>query len=424
MKLNATSATGACIVVGLGGFLLGKMTGGPTEKSEAEQLIANSDRLIEQRRSASDNPSGNRSTTSGNRPNRPGASSSDSTFDEKLASMEEIVRGENALDRGRAMLNWIDSLAPEEFEDAVARFRGLGLTEARMGEYAMLLTAWAEVDPMAALAYTTENTRGGMATGTVLSAWASRDPESAIAWAKANHEGDDANPYMTGIIRGLVQTNPTRATEILQELPFSRQRGEALEAMMPHLLTLGAESAKSWIAGLSDDRLRDGAIARFAEQLAKEDPAGTASWLLANLSEASTRSVDEVYEEWARKDPSAAKSSFEAIPQGEARSRALRGLVTVEARQDPQAAANLMNAYPNDVDDRMVLHFVWNSFNKEPAIAMSQVAKIEDEGSRNRMYQRALNSWLDDDQTAAQNWINSANLPEPVLRTLSNRNNP
>jgi hypothetical protein len=398
------------------------MTGGSSEKSETDKLLANSDRLIEQRRSG--DSAGNRSSSAGKRPIRPGASSSNSTFEEKLASMEEIVRGENALDRGRAMLDWIDSLSAEEFEDAVARFRSLGLTEARMGEYAMLLTAWAEVDPMAALAYTTENTRGGMATGTVLSAWANRDPESAIAWAKANHEGDDANPYMAGIIRGLVQTDPTRATEILQELPFSTERGEALQAMMPHLLKLGSESAKAWIAALSDDRLRDGAIARFAEQMAKEDPAGTASWLLANLGDSSTNKVDEVYGDWAKLDMSAAKSSFEGLPAGEARSRALRGLVTTEARNNPAAAAKLMNSYPADIDDRMVLHFVWNSFDDAPEVAMGQVGLIEDQGRRDRMYSRALGAWLDRDQAAAQRWISSADLSEKVRKSLPNQNTP
>ena len=349
---------------------------------------------------------------------------SDSTFDERLTDMEGIVRGENALDRGRAMLSWIDSLAPDEFEDAVARFRSLGITEARMGEYAMLLTAWAEADPTAALAYTTENTRGGMATGTVLAAWASRDPESAIAWARANHEGDGANPHMVGVIRGLLETSPSRATELLVGLPFSAERGQALAAMIPHLLKLGPDSAKQWISALSDERLRDGATARFAEEMAKADPAGTASWLLANLSETSTRSVDEVFEEWAKQDKGAALSSFESMPEGDARSRALRGLVTIEAREDPQAAAKLMDSHPGDIDDSMVLHFVWNSFDKAPEVAMGQVTKIEDESRRNRMYQRALDSWLDDDQAAAQRWIDSAELPEAVMKSLEKRKAP
>lgn len=420
MKWNATSAAAACLMVGLAGFIAGKMTSGPSGGGEADELIDRARQVSTGRISPSGDSDGR------NAPGRPTRATdrAASTFGERLDEMEQIVRGENALDRSRAMLSWIDSLSPDEFEDAVARFRSLGITGARMGEYAMLLTAWAEVDPTAALTYTTENTRGGMATGTVLAAWATRDPESAIAWAEAKHEGDDANPYMVGIIRGLAESDPARATELLQGLPYSRERADGLAAMMPHLLKMGGESAKQWISALSDERLRDGATARFAEEMAKTDPAGTASWLLANLGEASTRSVDEVFGEWAQTDKDAALAAFGKLPEGDARSRALRGLVTVEARENPQAAAALMDSHPADVDDRMVLHFVWNSFNKEPAVAMNQVAKIENEGRRNRMYERALGSWLDDEPAAAQRWINSANLPEAVLRSLENRNQP
>jgi hypothetical protein len=423
MKWNATSVSAACLAVGLGGFVAGKLTGGSSGSGETEQLLERAQQVSSERTSSArgDNPSrsANTSRTPRSSSGRPAAG-----IEDRLAKMEEIVRGENALDRSRAMLAWIDSLSPSEFEAAVAHFRSLGITDNRLGEYAMLLTAWAEVDPMAALAYTTANTRGGMATGTVLSAWASRDPESAIAWAEAKHEGDEANPYMVGIIRSLAATNPTRATELLQALPFSGERGEALRAMMPHLLKQGPEAAKSWIAGLSDERLRDGATARFAEEMAKADPAGTASWLLANLSEASTRSVDEVFEEWAKTDKNAALASFSNLPEGAARTRALRGLVTVEAREDPQAAAALMNRNATDVDDRMVFHFVWNSFDKAPDVAANQIGMIEDERDRNRMYGRALGAWLDRDANAAQAWINSAKLPEPVLRSLANRNQP
>ena len=423
MKWNATSVSAACLAVGLGGFVAGKLTSGSAGRGEADELLERARQVSSERMSSRrDGNSSRRDTAS--RSTRAGGERSTATMDERLVKMEEIVRGENALDRSRAMLSWIDSLAPSEFEAAVAKFRSLGLTEARMGEYAMLLTAWAEADPMAALAYTTANTRGEMATGTVLTAWASRDPESAIAWAESNHEGEEANPYMVGIIRSLAATNPTRATELLQALPFSGERGEALRAMMPHLLKEGPDAAKAWIASLSDERLRDGATARFAEEMAKTDPAATASWLLSNLGEASTRSVDEVFEQWAQTDKEAASASFASLPQGDARTRALRGLVTIEARTDPQAAAKLMNSHPADVDDRMVYHFIWNSFDKAPGVAAGQIALIEDEDGRNRMYQRALGSWLEDDQAAAQRWIDSANLPEQVLNSLAKRNKP
>lgn len=423
MKWNATSASAACLTVGLAGFFAGKMTspnaGGD---SEADQLIKRSRQISSDKMTASRDGSSSRRDSSG-RPVR-ASDRSAPTIAERLTDMEGIVRSENALSRSRAMLAWIDSLAPDEFEAAVARFRSLGITEARMGEYAMLLTAWAEIDPTAALAYTTKNTRGGPATSTVLAAWAGRDPEAAIAWAEANHEGEDANPYMVGIIRALAETNPTRATELLQGLPFGSERGEALTAMIPHLLKMGPDSAKSWIANLTDERLRDGATARFAEEMAKTDPAGTASWLLSNLGEASTRSVDEVYEQWAKADKSAAMASFNQLPAGDARSRALRGLVTIEARENPQAAAALMDANPTDVDDRMVYHFMWNAFDQSPAVALSQANKISDESRRNRMYEHSLNSWLKSDPAAAQSWINSANLPESVLKSLESSNKP
>lgn len=420
MKWNYTSVGAACLAVGIAGFVAGKISPTSSAPTEADILLSRADQVAGERMTASRGTDARAATSR----SRTADGRSDSTFDERLAGMEDIIRGENALDRSRAMLSWIDSLAPEEFEAAVDRFRSLGLTEARMGEYAMLLTAWAELDPTAALAYTRENTNGGMATGTVLTAWASRDPESAIAWAKANHEGEGANPFMTGIIRGLAETNPTRATELLQELPFSRERGEALNAMMPHLMRMGAESAKGWIAGLGDEKLRDGATARFAETMAKDDPAGTASWLLANLGDASTRSVDEVFLEWAKTDMPAAKSSFEKLPGGDARSRALRGMVTMEARENPQAAANLMNSYPADVDDRMVQHFIWNSFDKAPGVAVNQIGLMEDGGNRDRMYQRALEAWLDRDKQAARTWIASANLPENVLESIEGKNTP
>ena len=423
MKWNATNVSAACLAVGIGGFVAGKLTGGPSGGGEADELLERAQRVSSERTSSTRSDSTSRRDPA-SRASRVGSARPAAGIEDRLAKMEEIVRGENALDRSRAMPAWIDSLSPSEFEAAVARFRSLGITDNRLGEYAMLLTAWAEVDPMAALAYTTENTRGGMATGTVLAAWASRDPESAIAWAEAKHEGDEANPYMVGIIRSLAATNPARATELLQSLPFSGERGEALRAMIPHLMKQGPEAAKSWIAGLSDERLRDGATARFAEEMAKADPASTASWLLANLSEASTRSVDEVFEEWAKTDKNAALASFANLPAGDARTRALRGLVTIEAREDPQAAAALMNRNASDVDDRMVFHFVWNSFDKAPDVAASQIGLIEDERDRNRMYGRALGAWLDRDANAAQTWINSAKLPEPVLRSLANRNQP
>ena len=356
-------------------------------------------------RSAARNSSGNGTeTTSSSRSTRPERDAKSSPQD-RLARLESLMRGENPLDRNRALLAFIDQLGPGDFEAAVAHFRSLGLTDERMGEYSLLLTAWAQADPLSALAYAKENTRGGFASGTILTSWASTDPEAAIRWAQANHEGEEANPYMPGIIRGIAESDPARATVLLAAMPKSVERGNALDFILPHLLQQGTEATRAWIAAITDDSLRNGAMMRAAEKLAATDPAGTVSWLLANPGEASERRIDDIYSAWSKKDEQAAWNSFNTLPAGEARSNALRGMITSAAAQNPKEAFSLMDRYPNDVNDRLVRNFVWHSFGNDPATAVAAIARIGDQNQRDQMYRRTLDAWQKDDPAAAEAWL-------------------
>lgn len=338
---------------------------------------------------------------------------------ERLARLEGIIRGENPLDRNRALLAFIDQLGPGDFEAAVAQFRSLGITDSRFGEYALLLSAWAKADPLAALAYAKANTGNRFATSTILASWASTDPEAAIRWAEGNHTGDGANPYLAGIIRSIAGADPVRATQLLTGMPRSQERGEALDAMLPHLLTQGAEAARGWISDLKDESLRDGAMMRAAEQIATTDPAGTAAWLVANPGQASQRRMDDVYSVWAGQDAQAALSSLAALPSGENRSNALRGVVSSVAISDPKSALSMMNRFPNDVTDQVVQQFVWHSFRSDPSVAVNQIARIADEGERNQMYSRTMGSWLARDAAAATAWMRANPLPAAVQEQLN-----
>lgn len=281
-----------------------------------------------------------------------------------MANLKGIVGNPNALERGRGVLKWIDTLAPEEFEAAVDGLRRLGLSNNKLADYTMMaLAAWAKVDPAAALAYTTENQSrevdttvvsfdvigskftSGEATSNVLSAWASDDPDAAIAWAKSHHQGDEANPYMRGIIRGLAESDIARATALLQDLPFGIVRGDSLLSMVPHLMKMGPESAEKWITGINDELLRKGAIARYSEAMANQDPALAASYLMDKVSDRSMDSVSYVFSEWAKVDYAAAIANFESIPDEEVRERALSGVVEGLQSNNPQAAAELMRRF-------------------------------------------------------------------------------
>lgn len=401
MKLTPLTALAALVLIGVGGFMAGRASS-PTSSADPVQAGPAETRST---RSSSRNSSGNGADShSASRAARPGRDAK-LTDPDRLAHLASIIRGENPLDRSRALLAYIDQLAPGDFEGAVAHFRSLGLTEGRMGEYSLLLTAWAQADPVSALAYAKDNTTNGFATGTILTSWASTDPEAAIRWAKANHQGDDANPYLPGIIRGLAANDMPRAAELLASMPRSEERGNGLDFMLPHILQQGTTSARAWITSIADDSLRNGAMMRAAEPLAATDPAGTVSWLLANPGEASQRSIDNVYSAWAKKDEPAAWNSFNALPAGDARSNALRGMISNAAAENPKAALALMDRYPNDVTDRVVQSLVWRSFGSDPATAVTAIARIGDERQRDQMYRRTLDAWTREDPASAQAWL-------------------
>ena len=411
MKRPPFTTLAALGLIGIGGFMAGRIAS-PTavEASRAGNAETRTSRATAAREDTGEARRSARST----RPDREKPTTKD-----RLARLEAIVRGENPLERNRALLAFLDSLGPGDFKGAIAQFRSLGITESRTGEYALLLTAWAQADPISALDYAQKNTGGGFAQDTILTSWASTDPDAAIRWARATFEGDGPNPFIPGIIRGLAQSDPARATELLASLPRSEDRGKALDFMLPHLLEQGSEATRNWISGLTDEALRNGAMIRAADRLAASDPEATASWLLANPGQAADRRMDDVYSTWAGKDQQAALSSFSALPPGQARSNALRGVVSTVATDDVQAALSLMDRYPADVNDRLVQNFVWHALGSDPATAASQIPRIADEGERDQTYRRMLGNWMERDPAAAQAWMQVNPVPENVRERLA-----
>lgn len=417
MKFSSRITIAALIlVIGTAGFMVGRISSPPpsADESSAELTKIRSNRAIAD---ASRDASKSAAERMARRSTRSESGGSPVTADE-LAKLASIARSEAPLARNRAMLAYIDRLGPGDFEAAVAHFRSLGITESRLGEYALLLSAWAKMDPIAALDYTKANTKGRFATQTVLTSWASSDPDAALRWAEASHQDEGANPYLAGIIRGIAETNPEYATQILTAMPKSVERGEALDAMLPHLLSKGNDATRAWIAAITDDALRNGAMMRATEKLAATDPAGTVAWLVANPSEATQRRMDDVYRTWAGQDQQAALDSLASLPSGENRSNALRGVVSNVASENPRAAVSLLDQFPNDVTDRVVRNLIWYSFSSEPGIAASQIARITDESQRNRFYNRLLEAWTERDPSAANTWIQSNQLPQSVMQNL------
>jgi hypothetical protein len=415
MKPGIPLTAAAVLVVSTAAFIAGRASA-PDDTSSANQEAPS----IPERplRGSSGAISG--SSTS-NKPLRANLNSGLADSPAAIAEMKRIMDTVDPLARAQAWLDFINTLEPDQFESVVADFRNSGFSRENMSEYAMLLTAWAKIDPMQALDYAKANTGNPFARNTILASWVTTDPEAAIAWANDNYDGDRANPYMVGVIRGLAQYDPARASELMATMPFSQERGDALNALLPHIMSQGGDAAKIWASSLEDERLRDGAIRRVSEQLAKDDPQGTVEWLANNGGDAANGSIDNVMGVWASKDSSAAIAHFEGMPSGELRTNALRGLTNHIATDNPREAANFLDSHASDADDNTYRQFVWHSFRDDPSIAANYIARIGNESERDQMYRRTLEGWMWQDLEGASQWIGSAQLPESVAKHLEGR---
>lgn len=396
----------ACI-----GFAIGRNgTASPQPRANASEAL-NASNSSTTSRSRMDQDSNARSSSKGAHD----TTGRDLAAMEPRAALQLAMSAGDPLDRMRQWLSYLDQLGTNDFPGVIAAFREGGVSEEHMAEYTMLLSAWAKLDPLGALQYASDNIKNPFAGQTILATWASKDPDSAIAWAKSHHTGDGANPWMVGVIKGMASSNLDRASTLLAEMPFSRERGDALDAVLPAYLQRSASAARQWIDGLSDDKLREGATMRLAGLTVNEDPTGTADWLLSHPSEATNRRIDDAMMAMWQKDPSSVATYYNQIPEGEARKNALRGWINGVGMEDPKAAVALMDRYKNDLSNRAVEQFVWHSMGKDPTVALNQVQRIDDENQRNQIYRRSLQYWLENNEGEALKWINSNPLPQNVI---------
>lgn len=367
------------------------------------------------------------SSRSGNAPTRRRVSrlmdgdSSASRSERIRERARELKAMSDPIARAQGFLDFVQSLGPEEFLDAVDAFREGGLENEQFGEYRLLLTAWAEVDPTGALAYASEKTGTPFARQTILAAWAKNDPLRATEWARANfdNEGDEnrANPWLVGVIEGLASYDTDGATRLLEELPFSRERGDALGAVFDEITAMGHDFAKQWVASLGDEQLKAGAAARLARTLAREDPEAAAAWAASLGPEVMARATGEIIDQWADTDLTGARTWIETQAQEIIAAAGPNLIDEIIQQEDIGAASDWLRQFEGNPEfDNTIRSFVWNSVRQEPTVAADWIMKMTDERDRTGTFHRILGRWMEQDRAGAIDYINNNPVPESIKR--------
>ena len=331
-------------------------------------------------------------------------------------AVTELAQIVDPVERAKGFLALIQTLETDEFLNVVADFRALGITEQRMSEYGMLLHAWAKADPEGALDYAIKKTGTPFARQAIMASWSTDDPEAAIAFARDNYEGEGANPLLVGIIRGIAPSDLNRASGLLQDLPYSRERGDALQSILPYVMENGSDLALTWAAGIADPQLKSGAISYIMGDLAGSEPLRAAE-LLNTLDdrEAATRAADDVAGSFARVDLEEAKTWSAGLDE-DLRAEAVEGVIGHYASQDPVAASEWLGSLAGTTNlDSAIRQFAWRSLGSEPELAAEWIGQIQSPERRNEMYNSILPRWLRSDRSSAEQWIQETpELPESV----------
>lgn len=323
--------------------------------------------------------------------------------------------------RAEGFLQLVRNLRPDEFQDAVAAFRDGGVNEEQFGEYRLLLTAWAQVNPLEALDYAKENTGTSYARQTILAAWAKNDTEGAVSWARDNfdNEGDEkrSNPWMIGVIEGIASIDLARATQLMEELPFSRGRGEALDAVFAEVTNGGTESAKQWVAQLQDEQLKEGAASRLAGKIAEINPQEAAEWASSLGPDVMKRAAGTIVSRWADEDLPAARDWVENQPSEVAASAGPELVQKMIQKEDLTTAEAWLGNHEGDpAFDDSVRSLVWHSMGEEPTTAANWIMKLTSERDQERTFHRVLGGWMQKDKAAAMEYVSNNPVPDSIKR--------
>jgi hypothetical protein len=315
-----------------------------------------------------------------------------------MESLRLAMQEKNPTLKMQQFLAILNQLTPAEMPEAIKFLNDLPEDTGR--EMSMALNQWAQADPLATLTWldTQDERMKSWASQEVMKAWAEKDADAAIAWAQEKGSAlpkGQSNPWMVGVINGIAQSQPALAASLTATLPYSRERGVALESVVNSFFRSNPDgsAARQWAEGLpeTDPKFKQGALGRVAEA-------------------------------WAGKAPEKAAAWVDTLPEG-MRGRALASVVGTWADTDPNAAGTWLGKFPAGTErNEAVVNFAYTVKNQDPEASMIWAGTITDDRQRDDLTVRLARDWMQRDATAARTWIQNAKVSESTREQLLKSN--
>ncbi len=379
----------------------------------------------------------------------------------RAGSTAQIARMPGNSTRVQALLDFYAGLTPEQLAAEATKLDKLPMNE-RMMASILLFGRWAEVDPTAAMAFSsTMGMAGGFVRPTILQSWASvdpanaakyfaenprefammdmmgggrgpgggqgaasiiasewarQDPAAAMAWASSLTTGK--GQAMNGVIGEVAKTDPRKAVELIGKMDPADRAG-AYRTVAAHYGTLDFAEAKTWIGTLpAEDQAA--AMASAIGGLSDTDPAIAAKEYAAmEAGDAKDRLFPNLIGDLARKDLVAASDLLKQEDSERAQRDGMRELMPALIAKNPVTALDYANSFEQGpVRDSGIREYVMNNNSGAPMDLITAAGTITDEVDRNRTVGMAAMRWMRVDPAAAKAYVETSTLPDDAKQRI------
>ena len=398
---------------------------------------------------------------------RTDAAAASSSRKARGANTQEISRMPGNSTRIQALMDFYAGLSADQLAEEATKLDALPMNERIMASF-LLFGRWAEVDPTAAMTFSStmgfagnfvrptilqswastdpanaakyyeENPRefmmmgmGGRGRGPmggqggasiIASEWARQDPEGAMAWAATL--GAEQGAAMNSIIGEIAKTDPAKAIGMLSQLDEG-DRSDAYSSIATQYGATDFASAQTWIRSLPADE-QAGALASAIEGLSNIDPRKAADELVKMADgDAKNRLVPDVIGDLAREDVQAAADLLKKQADEETQREGMRELMPAWTASNPSAALDYAYSFsPGRVQDRALESWLFSNSQGDPAEKIKVAESISDEGDMRRAVGMTAMGWMREDETAAKAYIQSSTvLSDEAKQRLSEGRN-
>jgi hypothetical protein len=332
----------------------------------------------------------------------------------------------NPIKRSAAYARAFENLNQDNIGQALKAFESLPMGFENMQEYKMLLYAWSQFDPLAAIDYCKGRASGigaGFATAGVLEGWANRDPESARAWVEDPANAGMAKLYNFGLIKGWANRDLQGATDYVMGLEGGEEVGKLVGIITESFIRAGGFSqASTWADALPNAKLKEGALMNLSRSFSRDRPEDVAGWLESHANEKySAKAFENLGKRWSETDPESSIDYFSNLPDGKSQEVGIKSSISNWAKQDPLSAGDWLNERESGPKlDSALAAYASTVSTKDGGAAMEWAISISDQKLQQSTIKKVGQEWYRQDKDAVEAWLPSSGLSKTAQKSIRN----